>query len=160
MGSNLTLIAACLALILFATSQAVVFKAVGYPLGPWPYFILITVSSAFVPIFFGVVAYINTFSGGFHEAQTTLRFKRHFGVIGALNALNGIFIIFANPYVSGVLQTMLSQASIPFTMALATLVLGTQFSWVECSGAIVIFAGLGVDMAPSFFQGESLSKGT
>lgn len=28
-----------------------------------------------------------------------------------LNAMNGVFIIFANPYVGGVLQTMLSQAS-------------------------------------------------
>jgi hypothetical protein len=90
--------------------QAVCFKAVGYPLGPYPYFILIVVSSAFVPIFFAVVFYIKVFSGGFVEEQTSWKFKRHFMVIGALNALNGIFIIFSNPYVSGVLQAMLSQA--------------------------------------------------
>ena len=78
---GLKLCMASLALIIFATSQAIVFKSVAYAgLGPYPYFILITVSSAFVPIFFAVVLYINCFSGGFQEAQTTLRFKKHFMV--------------------------------------------------------------------------------
>lgn len=78
---GLKLLAASTMLILCATGQAIVFKSVAYAgLGPYPYFILITVSSAFVPIFFMMVMYIDCFSGGFQEAQTTLRFKKHFMV--------------------------------------------------------------------------------
>jgi len=157
---TLKLLLASVALIVCATGQALVFKSVAYPLGPYPYFILITVSSAFVPIFFAVVLYINCFSGGFQEAQTTWAFKKHFMVIGALNALNGIFIIFANPYVAGVLQTLLSQAAIPFTMALAVVYVGTKFSCWEYLGAFIIFGGLAVEIAPSLSHGGSLSAGT
>jgi len=188
-GIQLALV--CMALILCATAQSLCFKSIGYTLGPYPYFILIAVSSAFVPIFFGIVLYIDLFSGGFVEAQTSWKFKRHFGVIGVLNALNGIFIIFANPYVSGVLQTMLSQvtsplialkmyfttfninhifiqlfyfvyhqASIPFTMGLSVIMIGSRFQILEYTGAVVIFIGLLVMIAPSIHNSRELGEGT
>ena len=48
-------------------------------------------------------------SGGFEKEITTVRFKVHFLVIGFFNALNGVFVIFANPHTPGSLQAVLAQ---------------------------------------------------
>ena len=45
-----------------ASLQAVVFKLTGYVLGPFPYFILLCVSFAFVPIFFSGVFCIERYA--------------------------------------------------------------------------------------------------
>jgi hypothetical protein len=88
-------------LVICGTMQAVTFKRAGYSLGPYPYFILISVSLSFVPLLFAVVAYVHWRAGGFVGDQTSWAFKKHFAVIGALNALNGVQVIFSNPHVPG-----------------------------------------------------------
>lgn len=45
-------------------------------------------------------------------------------------------------------------------MLLAVTCVGTRFSRLEYLGALVIFAGLAVDIGPSVVQGSSLSSGT
>ena len=127
------------ATIACASLQVVAFKTAGYSLGPYPYFILLAVSFSFCPIFFAVVAYINRKGDGFVEEVQTWRFRRRFAVIGILNALNGVFIIFSNPHVAGVTQAVLAQAVIPMTMGLAFLCVGARFSPAQYFAALIIF---------------------
>ena len=53
-----------------ASLQAVAFKNAGYALGPYPYFILLAVSFAFVPIFFIGVALIQKYGQILKAAQS------------------------------------------------------------------------------------------
>merc|ERR1711907_83751 len=153
-----TQLAICsLLLVLAASGQAVSFKSVGYPMRPYPYFILLSVSWSFVPILFGLVFYIHRYSGGFEQEQTTLRFKLKFVVIGIFNAFNGVLVIFSNPYVGGVLQTMLLQAAIPFTMAVSVLTLKARYNVVHYVGVGLIFGGIFIYIAPNLNNGDSIT---
>jgi drug/metabolite transporter (DMT)-like permease len=145
MGCELTLLS--IALVLTSTAQSLVFKRVGFS-GLSPEFILIAVSSVFVPIFFTGVAAIKLTTGGFLPETTVWTLKLRFLVIGLLNAANGIFVIFANPHVPGCLQTLLSQAVIPFTLVLAKLVLRSSFTWEHYAGALLIAAGIFIEVGP------------
>lgn len=137
-------------LILVQTLQVVSFKKAGYSFGPYPYMILILVSFAFVPLF-GVAAWIIACrTGGFVPEITTCSFKRHFFIIGIFNALNGILIIFSNPHVSGVLQSILAQAVIPFTLVLSILWLRTKYAVFQYIGALIVIGGVGVSLIPTF----------
>lgn len=138
-------------LVAFSVLQQVSFKRLGYSLGPYPYFILLTVSFAFVPIFFAVLWYIHCRSGGFLPEITHWKFKVHFFIIGLMNALNGVFVIFSNPHVPGVLQAIIGQAMIPMVMSLAFFFLRSRFSLFQILGALVIIGGLITDMVPSLF---------
>eukprot|EP00750_Incisomonas_marina_P033089 INCI9559.1.p1 GENE.INCI9559.1~~INCI9559.1.p1 ORF type:complete len:559 (+),score=99.69 INCI9559.1:169-1845(+) len=137
-------------LILVQTLQVVSFKKAGYSFGPYPYMILILVSFAFVPLF-GVAAWIIACrTGGFVPEITTCSFKKHFFIIGIFNALNGILIIFSNPHVSGVLQSILAQAVIPFTLVLSILWLRTKYAVFQYIGAFIVIGGVGVSLIPTF----------
>lgn len=144
-------------LILAASGQAVSFKSVGYSMKPYPYFILLSVSWSFVPILFALVLYIHVFSGGFEQTQTTLKFKIKFIVIGAFNAANGVLVIFSNPYVGGVLQTMLLQSAIPFTMAFSAACLKARYNWTHYVGVLLILAGILIYITPDLKDGKSVA---
>eukprot|EP00457_Paulinella_chromatophora_P006684 gb/GEZN01006703.1/.p1 GENE.gb/GEZN01006703.1/~~gb/GEZN01006703.1/.p1 ORF type:complete len:524 (-),score=68.18 gb/GEZN01006703.1/:25-1596(-) len=135
-------------LLVAAIMQQTAFKLLGYGLKPFPYFILLSVSFAFVPIFFALVAMVRSFTGGFSKEATSLRFKMHFFVIGFLNAMNGVLIIFSNPHVPGVLQVILSQSIIPLTLILSVLWLGERFSGMQILGAGTIIAGAALGYVP------------
>jgi hypothetical protein len=77
--------------IFSASMQAVAFKSAGYALGPYPYFILLAVSFAFVPVFFLGVLFINHY-GTILPAARKFEYKKAFALIGFLNGLNGIFM--------------------------------------------------------------------
>jgi drug/metabolite transporter (DMT)-like permease len=145
MACELTLLS--IALVLTSTAQSLVFKRVGYS-GLSPEFILIAVSSVFVPIFFTGVALIQFTTGGFLPETTVWKLKARFLVIGLLNAANGIFTIFANPHVPGCLQTLLAQAVIPFTLVLAKFVLGASYTYEHYAGALLIAAGILIEVGP------------
>ena len=132
-----------------ASLQAVVFKLTGYVLGPFPYFILLCVSFAFVPIFFSGVFCIERYAK-IAPAARAWSYKKAFMLIGLLNGLNGVMIIFSNPHVAGVAQSTLSQAVIPLTLGLSVLILRSSFSKMMWLGAFVILCGVGVELSPSF----------
>jgi drug/metabolite transporter (DMT)-like permease len=69
-----------------------------------------------------------------------------------LNGLNGILIIFSNPHVAGVVQSALSQVVIPVTLMLSVCYLGASFSHMMYAGALIIFAGVAIELAPSLFS--------
>lgn len=134
-----------------ASLQAVAFKLTGYALGPFPYFILLSVSFAFVPIFFAGVFCIERYAK-IAPAARSWTYKKAFVLIGLLNGLNGVMIIFSNPHVAGVAQSTLSQAVIPLTLGLSVLILRSSFSKTMWFGAFVILCGVGVELSPSLFS--------
>lgn len=133
-----------------ASLQAVAFKLTAYALGPFPYFILLCVSFAFVPIFFCGVFGIERYAK-IAAAAKTWKYKKAFMLIGLLNGINGVLIIFSNPHVPGVTQSVLSQAVIPLTLGLSVLILRMRFSKMMWLGGFIILCGVGIELSPSFF---------
>lgn len=132
------LMACAVGFIVSTVGQVVVFKSLGYVLGPYPYFILITVSFAFVPILFFLLAIIQASARAFEPGVTTWRFKRHFVVIGLCNALNGVMLMFSNPFTPGMWQTLAAPLTVPFTMFVSALVLRSRFSGPQVLGAALV----------------------
>ena len=139
-----------------ASLQAVAFKLTGYSLGPFPYFILLCVSFAFVPIFFSGVWCIEAFAK-IDDRARTWNYKKAFALIGCLNGLNGVLIIYSVPKVSGVAQSCLSQAVIPLTFGLSVLILRSTFSKSMLFGAFVILCGVGIELSPTFVSTNRFS---
>ena len=72
--------------------------------------------------FFSGVFAIERYAKIAAEAKTW-KYKKAFMLIGLLNGINGVLIIFSNPHVPGVTQSVLSQAVIPLTLGLSVLIL-------------------------------------
>jgi len=144
--------------IVSASMQVVAFKSAGYALGPYPYFILLSVSFAFIPIFFLGVLCINHY-GTILPAARKFEYKKAFAMIGLLNGLNGILIIFSNPHVSGVAQSTLSQFVIPLTLSLSVCILRASFSKLMYFGAFVIMCGVGLELSPTFISPKTFLGG-
>lgn len=124
-------ILSCLSLAFFATLQIIAFKKLGYAFAPYPYFILLSVSFMFVPIFFSGVLFLRVTTGGFLPETTTWLFKRHYAIIGCCNAMNGVLLIFANPHTPGTVQAIFTQTIIPFVMIISIIVLRTKFNMFQ-----------------------------
>lgn len=137
-------------LIVVQTLQVVSFKKAGYSYRPYPYMILIIVAAAFVPLFAIAAGIISCRTGGFLPEITSCKFKMHYSIVGLFNALNGILIIFSNPHVTGVLQSILAQAVIPFTLLLSIIWLRTRFKAYQYVGAFIVICGVGVSLIPTF----------
>ena len=133
--------------ILSAALQSVSFKKAGYSLMSFPYIILLVVAFSFIPILFLFVFYIDKTYGILKESKT-VEVKKTFAVLGFLNALNGVLIIFQNPHVSGIVQSALAQAVIPTTLVLSVLILKVSFSKFQYIGAFVVFVGIFVEFIP------------
>eukprot|EP00211_Chloroparvula_japonica_P002652 CAMPEP_0119127852 /NCGR_PEP_ID=MMETSP1310-20130426/6237_1 /TAXON_ID=464262 /ORGANISM="Genus nov. species nov., Strain RCC2339" /LENGTH=508 /DNA_ID=CAMNT_0007118135 /DNA_START=538 /DNA_END=2064 /DNA_ORIENTATION=- len=141
-------------LMLFSTMQIVSFKRLGYAFEPYPYFILLSVSFMFVPIYFTGMFFVYMTTGGFVPETTTLWFKRHFVIIGFCNAMNGVLLIFAVPYTPGTIQAIFTQAIIPFVMIISVVTLKTRYTIFQYVGAVVIVVGVLVTLVPQFTNAE------
>eukprot|EP00760_Papus_ankaliazontas_P028081 PhM_4_TR3520/c0_g1_i1/m.16868 len=70
--------------------------------------------------------------------------------IGTFTALNGFFMLFANPHVPGTLQALLGPAivTIPMTMVLSFFYLRKRFNKFQLISCTVIFVGLVISILP------------
>eukprot|EP00949_MAST-11_sp_MAST-11-sp1_P002903 g2903.t1 len=144
--------------VLCSSLQGVSFKNLGYSMKPYPYFILIFVSSVFVPIFFLGVFALKRYAGGFRAETKSWRFLSKFWVIGALNAMNGLLIIPSIPFVAGVTQAVLAQSVIPVTLFFSVILLRTRFTAAQITGALIVMAGVLVEILPGLSQGQLSSR--
>mmetsp|Transcript_99820 Transcript_99820/g.310936 ORF Transcript_99820/g.310936 Transcript_99820/m.310936 type:complete len:427 (-) Transcript_99820:313-1593(-) len=129
-------------------AQRVTFKFLGYTLGPYPYFVLLSISGVFVPIFALICIAIVVTTGGFLAETRTWHCLGVNAVIGCFNALQGAGMVFANPHVPGHLQALLQQGVIPFTFATSLLTIGAHFSWQQYLGVLLIVVGVCVQLGP------------
>ncbi|KNC78365.1 hypothetical protein SARC_09199 [Sphaeroforma arctica JP610] len=125
----------------------------------FPYFILLVVSFAFVPLFFAMVLFIQFKSGGFSQHTKTASLHLKFCVVGALNALNGMCVIFANPHVPGSLQQIMVQAVMPITMGMSIVILGSKFHRLQLLGALMICMGVIIELYPLFIGSKGPGGG-
>eukprot|EP01134_Creolimax_fragrantissima_P003710 CFRG3710T1 len=137
-------------LAFIATSQALVTKKTGYVMHRYPYTVLLVVSFCFVPIFFIMVLFIRWRSGGFSPHTTTRSLHTKFCVVGILNALNGMCVIFANPHVAGSLQQIMVQMVMPITMVMSIVVLRSSFQRLQIIGSLLIVIGVVIELYPQF----------
>lgn len=137
------------ALLASTVGQRLAFKGVGYCLGPYPTFVLLSVSGAFIAIFGAACATIVATTGGFQPETRTWSCLSAFAAIGVCNALQGAGMIFANPRVPGFTQVLLQQAIIPFTLAIARVACAAAFSRRQYAGVACIMAGIGLQLLPA-----------
>jgi len=154
------LLQATLALLLVASNvgQRVAFKSVGYSLGPYPYFVLFFIAGAFVPIFGAICVAIITLTGGFLPETRTFRIFYVLVAIGALNALQGTGMIFANPHVPGYLQALLQQGVIPFTFIASIAVLRSRFTFLQYVGVLFVVLGISLQLIPDMLGSDAASS--
>lgn len=70
-------------------------------------------------------------------------------VVGFLDALAGILMVFGGKQTSGTLQTLLFQAVIPLTMILAKFLLKEKYKPMQYIGALTVLLGVGVSFYPT-----------
>lgn len=142
------------ALLASNVGQRVSFKRLGYVLGPYPYFVLLSISLAFVLAFGAICAAIVTRTGGWLPETKTWHVLQSFLLIGACNALQGLGMVFANPHVPGYLQALLQQAVIPLTLAASALALSARYSRRQYVAVLVIIAGILLQLLPDMKGSE------
>ena len=146
-----TTLVAC-GLIAAASLQCVLFKAAGNMLPREPLFILLVVAGLLLIPTWSLVGAIKVFGGvKFVERTRTLEMRKHFAVIGGLQALSGVLIISSVPFVAGVVQAILAELGIPITLLLVS-VLPTRAARptaVQLVSAAVVVAGALVALVPS-----------
>eukprot|EP00927_Polykrikos_kofoidii_P027442 TRINITY_DN24137_c0_g1_i1.p2 TRINITY_DN24137_c0_g1~~TRINITY_DN24137_c0_g1_i1.p2 ORF type:complete len:396 (+),score=34.96 TRINITY_DN24137_c0_g1_i1:54-1241(+) len=146
-------------LLVSCVGQRLAFKTVGYELGPYPYFVVLSISFVFVPIFGVICIGITATTGGWSPESRTWRTIGVFLVIGCLNAVQGVTMVFSNPYVPGYLQALLAQAMIPFTLIISRFTRGTEYSCRQYAGVLVIAASIVLQILPGIMVGTSTYSG-
>lgn len=145
-------------LLVSNVGQRVFFKLLGYVLGSYPDFILLSVSGAFVLTLGVTCAAIVAVTGGWLPETRTWSAQGVFAAIGICNAIQGFGMVLANPYVPGNLQAQLQQATIPFTLVASWLLLSAQVTQRQCSGVMLIVAGISLQLHAS--QSGGVSEGS
>lgn len=147
-------------LLVSNVGQRLSFKSLGYVLGPFPYFVLLSISFAFVVAFAVIYIFIVCTTGGWLPEVTNYRTLGTFWVIGALNALQGVGMVFANPHVPGYLQALFQQAVIPMTLLTSVLALRSRYSLQQYVAVLVIISGILLQLCPDIMQFDAHSGST
>ncbi|XP_065193001.1 crt homolog 1-like [Sycon ciliatum] len=75
-------------------------------------------------------------------------------LIGFLLMLNYVTAGFGSPHVSGILQAILTQGSIPFTIVMSYVLLKRRYTWLQLGGAAVVIGGALLSMEKDFKSGS------
>jgi len=142
---NLLLVCTVLLFIAASTAQALCVKRSGYLLPP--FFVLFTVASGFCLILVAFAIFTHFISGGF--VNSSWKLSKHCLFIGLLNGLNGLCVLFSNPFVAGSVQALFAQANVAFTMALSWCLLGERYVSLQWVGAVLIVLGILVEFVPN-----------
>lgn len=131
-----------LLLLLCAIGNRVAFKLSGYELGRKPFAMIFLTVLGSIPINALSYLYMLCRTGGVLPEFRTGKIFYNYWVIATLNIFNGLGIMWANPFVSGYVQCLLSSMAIPMTMALSALVFRSRFSLLSVSGVVLIVLGV------------------
>lgn len=92
--------------------------------------------------------------GTITPAMATWRWKMHYFATGALLAVNGVCVLFANPYVPGALQAILLNSGVPVSIVFSALLLGTRFRAAQYVGALAVIGGVTLTLVPEIQHHE------
>jgi drug/metabolite transporter (DMT)-like permease len=120
----------------------------------YAYFLNQATSFAYIPVFWGIVVYTRIFTS-FITPEMLAFPKYKFFVMGALDALAGLFMLFGGTKTSGSTQALLLQAVIPFTMILSYIALKERYKKLQYIGATVILGGVAFVLVPKSLSSDS-----
>lgn len=118
------------------------FKVAGYSIGTRPYIMIMLTVIGSIPLNAIGFAFMTAKTGGVMPQFRTRRYFFDYWVVASLNVVNGLGIMWANPFVSGYLQSLLSSMAIPMTVALSAIFLGSRFSLASIVGVALICLGV------------------
>jgi drug/metabolite transporter (DMT)-like permease len=151
-ASSTSLILYSAFLLFSAVGNSVFFKKMTNKFPNYPYFLNQMTSFAYIPVFWGIVAYTMMFTKAITPQM--LKFPKYkFFIMGALDAMAGLFMLFGGVNTSGSTQALLLQAVIPCTMILAYIVLKERYARLQYGGAFVIVIGVCFVLIPKSLSG-------
>jgi len=81
-----------------------------------------------------------------------------FFIMGALDAINGYFVVIGGIGTSGTMQQLLNQAIIPVTMVGSFIFLKERYSMVQIGGSLLIISGVTLSLLPSMTGADASSS--
>lgn len=144
-------------LLVSACAQRLGFKLAGYGLGGTPFLMILLSVAGSVPCNALLYLYMMKRTGGVLPKYKTWRYFFDYWVIATLNIGNGLAIMWANPFVPGYTQCLISNTAIPMTMLLSTICFQTRYSIAAYTGVLVIVLGLVIVSGSPSHEGSSAS---
>jgi len=144
--------------VLYVTSgvvNSIFLKKVMNSLNNYPFFLNQVTNYGYIPIFGAVVLYEILFTTLISPEQRAFPFYKFF-IMGALDAVNGYFVVIGGIGTSGTMQQLLNQAIIPVTMIGSFIFLKERYSLMQIGGSLLIVGGVTLSLLPSLTgSGES-----
>lgn len=75
---------------------------------------------------------------------------KYFIVMGAMDGLGNLLGLIATPYISGPLNSLMSQAITPFSMICSMIILGDRYTFWQSASAGIVLSGAVVCLIPQF----------
>lgn len=114
----------------------------------YPFFLGQLTNYGYIPIFGAVVLYEIYFTSFITKEMRAFPWWKLL-VMGALDAVNGYFVVIGGIKTTGPMQNLLNQAIVPVTMAGAFFILKERYTWLQAGGATTIVAGVVLSLVPS-----------
>eukprot|EP00762_Andalucia_godoyi_P004066 ANDGO_06385.mRNA.1 Crt homolog 1 len=151
-ASRLFLASLLIGVIIAGTGNKVALKLMTYPMANYLYFLSVLTSVIYLPLFFGAVWYKLKFTD--HITDDMIKYpKRKFAVMGALDAVAGVLVVFGSAHIPGPMTVLLSQGAIPVTMIFSFFLLKMRYHWRQYLGSVIIFGGILVTLLPPILTG-------
>lgn len=114
---------------------------------------VLLLSAVWFPVFFFSIVAVAKFLNPMMSIISTVS-HRMMALVGLLNALNGIFVVYASSTVrtSATLQAILSTSIIPFTVICRYIILRKGVSRARLVCTIIVLIGLFISLEPTIFN--------
>ena len=141
-----------------SVTMTVAMKLAGDHLPNFPFFIF-AISACAIGVFFGSVALVVRYTTSLITAEQRAVPVWFFAVIGLLSSLNGLLLLFSNPHVSGITESLFGPTvvTIPLSLLASWALLRRRYSLLQIGCVLIILGGLVVAFWPTI-QGSSSSS--
>lgn len=160
------LVLVCLLSFVSNTMQGVFFKRMADDIPTGPYFLLVFCSAMFVVVFFAAM-FIRDAAHWIYRRLVKLRNGKevppversyvshlHLFIIGALDSVNGLILLYAAHPTAAALHPILAQSTIPFTFVFSYVLMRSQFTikffCLELLSTVIVSVGVLVSLVPVF----------
>lgn len=128
--------------------NSIFLKKIMNSLNNYAFFLNQVTNYGYIPIFGSAVLYEVMFTKLITKEQRDFPWWKFF-VMGALDAINGYFVVIGGIGTSGTMQQLLNQAIIPVTMVGSFIFLKERYSLIQIGGSLLIVGGVTLSLLPS-----------
>jgi len=128
--------------------NSIFLKKIMNSLNNYAFFLNQVTNYGYIPIFGTAVLYETFFTKLITKEQRDFPWWKFF-IMGALDAINGYFVVIGGIGTSGTMQQLLNQAIIPVTMIGSFIFLKERYSLVQIGGSLLIVGGVTLSLLPS-----------